>query len=131
MTDEIKNFLIKKVNPAFIIIFGSFAKGTSNRNSDIDIAFYSEDKKFSTYEIFMFAQELADILKMEVDLVDIQEASTVFQVQIFSTGKVIYSNDETLRMTKQMYAYSLYAKLNEERKVILKRIRESGSVYGK
>lgn len=128
--DKIKKFLIEKVNPSFIIVFGSIAKGTDHKESDIDVAFYSETT-FSSYDLFMISQELADLLKKEVDLVDIRKASTVFQAQIFTTGKVIFCADETLRMKMEMTALSMYAKLNEERKHILNNVYESGSVYEK
>ncbi|MGP7818234.1 type VII toxin-antitoxin system MntA family adenylyltransferase antitoxin [Niallia sp. 01092] len=127
----ITEFLTRKINPSFIIVFGSFAKNTTHNGSDIDIGFYTKSKVVTKYEIFMIAQELAALLKREVDLVNIAEASTVFQAQIYTTGKVIFSSDEMLRMTEQMKALSMYAKLNEERKDILNKVDESGTIYEK
>lgn len=127
----ITKFLHTHIQPSFIIIFGSFAKGTSHRESDIDIGFYAKNKKIDKYEIFMLAQELAALLKREVDLVNIAEASTVFQAQIYTTGTVIYSEDDTLRMNEQMKSLKMYAKLNEERKDVLRKVDESGSIYEK
>lgn len=131
MFQQIKDFLIKKVNPLFIIVFGSYAKGKTHKNSDIDIAFYSDDRSLTTYDIFQLSQELADILKLEVDLVNIDFASTVFQAQIYTTGKVIYSKNDTFLKNHQMTALSMYANLNEERDVVLKKIDESRSIYEK
>ncbi|MBN8253625.1 nucleotidyltransferase domain-containing protein [Priestia flexa] len=131
IVQSITDFLHTHIDPSFIIVFGSFAKGTTHQESDIDIGFYVKHKKLEKYEIFMLAQELATILKREVDLVNIAEASTVFQAQIYMTGTVIYSNDDRLRMSEQMKALKMYAKLNEERKDILKKVDESGSIYEK
>ncbi|KSU86154.1 nucleotidyltransferase domain-containing protein [Priestia aryabhattai] len=131
IVQSITDFLHTHIDPSFIIVFGSFAKGTPHQESDIDIGFYVKHKKLEKYEIFMLAQELATILKREVDLVNIAEASTVFQAQIYMTGTVIYSNDDKLRMSEQMKALKMYAKLNEERKDILKKVDESGSIYEK
>ncbi|MCP1191453.1 nucleotidyltransferase domain-containing protein [Priestia flexa] len=131
IVQSITDFLHTHIDPSFIIVFGSFAKGTPHQESDIDIGFYVKHKKLEKYEIFMLAQELATILKREVDLVNIAEASTVFQAQIYMTGTVIYSNDDRLRMSEQMKALKMYAKLNEERKDILKKVDESGSIYEK
>ena len=125
----IQDFLTNKVRPSFIIVFGSYAKGLSRQNSDIDIAFYSEDTVLSSYDLFIIAQELAELLKIEVDLIDVRKASTVLKAQIFTTGKVIYADDELLLKKQQMTALKMYAELNEQRKVILNRIEESGSVY--
>jgi predicted nucleotidyltransferase len=127
----IRDFLLNKINPVFIIVFGSYAKGSTHQDSDIDVAFFSEDSHLTSYDLFFIAQELADILKMEVDLVDVKKASTVFKSQIYTTGVVIYSKDETLLQKQQMTSLSMYAKLNEERAGILKNINESGCIYEK
>ncbi|MCU7712603.1 hypothetical protein OD999_25960 [Priestia megaterium] len=66
-----------------------------------------------------------------MNLVNIAEASTVFQAQLYTTGTVIYSEDDTLRMNEQMKALKMYAKLNEERKDVLRKVYESGSIYEK
>ncbi|MBD8590385.1 nucleotidyltransferase domain-containing protein [Peribacillus simplex] len=129
MFQTIQDTLIKKIDPVFIIIFGSYAKKSTHKDSDIDIAFYCEDQSLTTYEVFQLAQELADILKIEVDLVNIRTASTVFKAQIYTTGTVIYSVNDTLLKNLQMTALSMYAKLNEERENILKKIGESGTIY--
>lgn len=129
MFQTIQDTLIKKIDPVFIIIFGSYAKKSTHKDSDIDIAFYSENQMLTTYEVFQLAQELADILKIEVDLVNIRTASTVFKAQIYTTGTIIYSTNDTLLKNLQMTALSMYAKLNEERENILKKIGESGTIY--
>lgn len=130
MCSIIVNMLTKKFDPSFIIIFGSYAKQTTHEGSDVDIAFYT-NKEVTQYEAFIVAQELAAALHREVDLVNIKDASTVFQAQIYSTGKVIFSKDNELRMRLHAQAFSMYAKLNEERQPILKKIDESGSIYEK
>lgn len=131
MFQKIPEFLISKFNPAYIIVFGSYAKNSTHKDSDIDVAFYSQEPPLTSYEIFLVAQELADNLKIEVDLVNLKTVSTVFKAQVYTTGTVIYSKDDTLLKTHQMTALSMYAKLNEEREDILKNIKESGSIYEK
>lgn len=99
---QVTKFMTKKINPDFIIIFGSYATGTTHSKSDIDIAFYRDDYTFSAYELFMTSQELADTLTIEVDLIDLKEASTVFAAQIFSTGKVIYSKNANIQNVREV-----------------------------
>ncbi|MEK3937240.1 nucleotidyltransferase domain-containing protein [Sporosarcina sp. FSL W7-1349] len=45
-SNDIKEQLIEKlkqqVNPDFIILFGSFAKGTVHEESDVDLAYFSD-----------------------------------------------------------------------------------------
>lgn len=127
--ESIKSQLVQAIDPFLIMIFGSYAKGNTREDSDIDIAFFS-NQKFNEYEVFTVAQQLADKLGREVDLIDINKASTVFKAQIIGTGKVIYCSDETQRMNFMMRALKEYALLNEERAVILEKIKERGKVYG-
>jgi len=128
---EIIAFLKEKIDPDFIILFGSYAKGYARPDSNVDIAFYKEGGMLTPYECFLYAQELADRLNKDVDLIDLNHASTVFQAQIFATGIVMDIKNENALNVKRMLAYSLYAKLNEERAEILKNIAESGAVYGR
>lgn len=124
----IRDFLKSKVDPAFIIVFGSYAKQTERPDSDIDIAFYSPNATFSAYDTFLLAQDLADLIGIEVDLVDLDRASTVFRTQIYMTGTVIFARDETDLQKQKMTALSMYAKLNESRKEILDNIDERGTI---
>lgn len=89
----------------------------------------NDDIKLDDYERFMLAQELAEKLNKNVDLIDLRQATTVFQTQIVSTGKVIFCNDNNRRMNFEMLTLKMYAKLNDERKEILEKIQESGEVY--
>ena len=78
---------------------------------------------------FELAQELAVQLHREVDLVDLRTASTVMRMQVLSTGTCLNTQNESVRREFEMYDYSDYARLNEERREI-KRISASGLVYG-
>lgn len=122
--------LRKEFNPIVIYLFGSAAKNRLREDSDIDIAFLT-DNDVDSYECFMKAQELANIFNREVDLINLNTSSTVFKAQVVGTGKRIYCTDETKRMYFEMRVLKSYAMLNEEREVILKKIKERGTVYGK
>ncbi len=131
MEKTIIDTLCEKISPYLIILFGSIVNGNRHNQSDIDIAFLSNETKFDKYELFMIAQELASKLGQDVDLIDLKQASTVFQAQIVQTGKIIYCTDDQKKAEFQMKALKMYAKLNEERAEIIKRIDESGSIYEK
>lgn len=124
----INRYLTEKISPYLIILFGSAAKGNLRKDSDIDIAFLSE-KHFDDYDIYIYSQELADILGRDVDLVNLEKASTVFKAQIIGTGKVIYCTDEKKRMLFYMLTYKKYARLNEERQCIFKKLEERGTFF--
>jgi len=52
------------------------------------------------------------------------------RAQVISTGQCIQSNNEPARAEFEMYAYSDYARLNGERRDILRDIKERGLIYG-
>ena len=79
----------------------------------------------------LISQELAAKLGRDVDLIDLNQASTVFQAQIIHTGKVIYCIDDQKRQQFELKTLKMYKKLNEERFPVLKRIDGSGAVYEK
>ena len=118
-----------QLNTHFIVLFGSFAKGTAREDSDIDLAYFS-DQQLSSYERFILAGELATVAGHEVDLVDIKEIDTVFTMQIFSEGVPIYMQDENEFIRQKMRAYSMYATLSEQRAGIIEAIKQRGSVLG-
>lgn len=125
----IVDFLLQELDPQMIYLYGSFARKEGRADSDVDLAFYGNCSK-DPYELIMLANQLAAILKKDVDLVHLQTASTVFQAQIVSTGEVLYVQDEVFHANYEIRVYKEYAMLNRERKEILERIREEGSVYG-
>jgi predicted nucleotidyltransferase len=101
-----------------IIIFGSVAKGTARAESDIDIAYLSSLRK-STYQRFRIGQQLADILHRDVDLIDFEESSTVFQIQIATTGMVLYEEQPLPRQLAYIQAFREYVQLNDKRQSLL------------
>jgi len=126
----IKEFLVKQVEPYLIILFGSAASGKLRPDSDLDLAFLS-DLKFDAYDIFLYANRLADSLGRDIDLIDLGKASTVLKAQIIGKGKVIFNGDNLRRMVFAMNALKEYAVLNEERQCILDRYQERGLHYAK
>lgn len=123
------SFLVKNLDPYFMVLFGSVLTDQMRPDSDVDIAFYGA-KKLTDYELFMLTQELASLLGRDVDLVNLDKVSTVFQAQIIGKGRLIYDKNKSLRQQFFMLTLKKYARLNEERKEILERIGERGMVYG-
>lgn len=119
--------LLKDFNIISVYLFGSAAKNQLKPESDIDIAFLSF-LDVDEYECFMKAQELAEIFKRDVDLIDLKKASTVFKAQIIGTSSLIYCNDDVKRAYFEMRALKEYALLNEERAEIIKNIQKGERV---
>lgn len=109
--------------------FGSQAKGNGRPDSDVDLAVLAR-YPIPALRRFELAQELAAQLHRDVDLVDLRTASTVMRMQVLSTGEYLDASNDSARREFEMYVYSDYARLNEERREILKRVRASGMIYG-
>ena len=128
LKDQLIQEIIKELQPAFIILFGSFAKGVVREDSDIDLAYFS-DRALTNYERFILANKLAQLVGREVDLADIKQIDTVFNVQIFHKGTPIYITDENVFITQRIRAYRMYADLNERRAPVLDAVKKSGRVF--
>lgn len=121
--------LLKDFNVTAVYLFGSASKNQLKPESDIDIAFLNFSE-IDEYTCFMKAQELAEIFKRDVDLIDLRKASTVFKAQIVGTGSLIYCNDDVKTAYFEMRALKEYALLNEERADIIKNIKKGNKIYG-
>lgn len=101
-----------------IYIFGSYATGEVNKESDIDIAFLS-DRKIEKYDIFIKAQEISGKVDKEVDLIDLKDSTTVFQNQVVRNGVVILDREPIEREKFEIVVLKKYMELNELRKELL------------
>jgi uncharacterized protein len=111
-----------------VYIYGSMVKGGVTSSSDVDIAVLSS-VSLAARDRWDLSQKLALLLKRDVDLVDFKKASTVFQFQVVSTGERIFCDDPQWCEPVEDLIYSDYARLNEERKDILRDIKDRGSVF--
>jgi predicted nucleotidyltransferase len=109
--------------------FGSTVRGAVHSGSDVDLAILARHALDATRR-YDLAQELAVLLAREVDVVDLRAASTVMRMQVLSAGRCVFCSDEPARRHFEMLAYADYARLNEERRDILRRVRDEGRVYG-
>lgn len=112
-----------------IYLFGSTVQETANMESDIDLAILPVNP-IDPLERWTLTQDLANLLKRDVDLVDLRRASTVMQIQVISSGQCLYESNRFERDRYEDYVYSSYARLNEERKDIINEVKNRGTVYG-
>jgi len=125
--DYIKSFLIDKLKAELIYLFGSYASGKVRDDSDLDLAFLTQEN-IDDYQRFLTAQNLASELNIEVDLIDLSKASTVFKSQIIQ-GKLLYAKNRQQKQEFELLVLKKYARLNEERKEIIEKI-ERGAADG-
>ena len=124
---RIVTFLREKIpDLKALYLFGSYADGSANRESDVDIAFLTDNapEPLQKWEI---AQELARELSADVDLIDLKTTNTIFRYQILSTGKRIYGGGFEVESFETL-AYSFYLRFQEERKPIIDAFIKSAEV---
>lgn len=128
--EPIKKKLIDDFECEAVILFGSFARGTQNEKSDIDIAFKSK-RKISKKEIFEEKILLEDISKKDIDLVDLDEINDDFRYEILMNGKELFCEDKTKFDLYKLDMFREYLDLNESRLSIIDRVKNGGTIYGK
>ena len=131
LLDKIQEKLIQDFKPLAIILFGSYARNSQNKDSDIDIAIIAQntDKK----DIFYAKQNLEQIFMKDIDLVNLKDTniSDGFRYEILMNGIVLYCSDSYELEIYKLNMFREYLELNESRKDIINRIKEGGTIYGK
>ncbi|MCL6632751.1 MAG: nucleotidyltransferase domain-containing protein [Alicyclobacillus herbarius] len=125
---QIVTYLTDNVRPLLIYLFGSAARGQLRSDSDVDVAFLPQHP-LHAYDTFLHAQALADVVKRDVDLVDLSRASTVMQAEVVARGQRLYEADRNERYGFEMRTLKAYTMLNEERQCILDRMQKRGSAF--
>ena len=110
--------------------FGSSVSGERSPESDIDLAVLATTPLDPLLR-FDLQERLASTLSQNVDLVDLRAASPVMAIQVIGKGRLILDEDAAARGRFEDLTYSVYARLNEERRGILERVAAEGTVYGR
>jgi uncharacterized protein len=113
-----------------IYIFGSQATGMNSTSSDVDIAFFTPfEYKMDTVFIYKVKMQLEEAIGKDVDFIHLNQASTVLQFVVTTTGSQLYVKNASLVLRYETLVLSMYQRLQEERKDILNEIISSGKVY--
>ena len=128
--DEIKDKVLEIINSLTecdaIVIFGSYARGTDNDESDIDIAIKVREQ-ISKTKLYEIKEILEEKLKRDIDLINLDNVQNDgFKYEILINGKTIYCKDEYKFDLYKLDAYREYLELNEARKDIVENIRKGG-----
>jgi len=111
--------IVQKVpSVKLIYLFGSMATGQQHDNSDLDIAILPSPA-LDNLARWQIAQDLACEFDINVDLVDLNTASTVLCQQVIITGELLWGNrvDDDFFAVKTM---SMYQHLQQERALIMR-----------
>lgn len=119
----IKKIILEKIDCEAIVLFGSYARGTQNNESDIDIAIKPKNE-ISKKELFYLSQTIEEEVKKDIDLVDLQNIEDGFRYEILINGKNLYCEDEFKFDLYKLDMYREYLELNESRKDIIDKIKK-------
>ena len=112
-SQEQKNHLCEigeKFNLRFVILHGSYAKGTPREGSDLDIAVV-RDRRVDLEEFLQIHAELADIFgdshKRELDLKTLYQVDPLFRYLVTRDGVLLYGSTSDYEEFKA-YAFRDY-----------------------
>ncbi len=134
LTDSWQTRIIAQIESAYpqawaLYAFGSQVQGEANAESDLDLALLMPHP-IDAVLLWEQAQGLAQQLGMDVDLIDLQAASTVFRKQILETAQCLKQWDPVATAHFETLVFSQYLRFNEERQEILEGIQQDRQVYG-
>jgi len=124
--------VIRETVPDFVAVyrFGSTVRGEQRADSDVDLAVLAA-VALDPVARFDLQERLAVALRRDVDLVDLRRASTVMAMQVISHGEPIATGDALERERFEDHVFGAYARLNEERRDILRQVFRDGTVHGR
>lgn len=82
-------------------------------------------------KILLQQQELEDILKKDVDLINLDDIADGFRYEILINGKILFCRDSYLFDLYKLEQFREYLELNESRQEIIKAIKRGERIYGK
>ncbi len=122
--ETLSKYFNEKDEIIFAYIFGSLAKKTANKLSDIDIAIFIDEKKINEND-FRYgyqAELLTDLMKLlrtkKVDLVILNSAPPLLRHRVIYYGELIYSAGEKERIRFQVDTINRYMDYKMLRKKI-------------
>lgn len=126
----IKKVILEKIDCEAILLFGSYARGTQNAESDIDLAIKT-NHKISKKEMFQTRLQLEETIKKDIDLINLDDIKDDFRYEILMSGKTLYCKNELKFELYKLDMYQEYFDLNEGRHAIIEKVKNGGKIYGK
>lgn len=127
--DNIKEILLKNLELDAIVLFGSYARNRERIDSDIDVAIKPkcDIPKETLIEI---QEEIEEKIDTDIHLINLDVIEDDFRYDILITGKELYVANEMYFIEYKLAAFNKYLDLNEDRQIIINKIKEGGTLYG-
>ena len=93
-------------------LFGSYVSGRISPMSDVDIAVLLKEPfpkgRYLIHQMDYLAVKIEEVLKKEVDTVEMNRQGLIFQYNVLRTGKLIYDADPSFRVNYVSRLISAY-----------------------
>lgn len=100
--------LAKKYDLTLVVLFGSQATGQTHRESDVDVAYMSEEKLSFDDEALLNTDLTGIFQNDKVSLVNLKTASPLLLKQIVTNAVVLYEKEPHLFVEMFLYALRMY-----------------------
>lgn len=131
IVEKLKEILLDKLNNVeAIVLFGSYSRGKEKFDSDIDVAI-KLSKPLEKENIISLKNEIEEILGIDVHLIDLYSINEDFRYEILISGKTLYCKNEYEFEMYKLKCFSEYLMFSEDRKPIIDKVKNGGTLYGK
>ncbi len=100
--EKLRQLLEKRREILFAYLFGSFARGTAGNLSDVDVAIFLDKGQIPGSGPYGYKSEMMVTLRQytgkDVDLVILNDASTLLRFQVIKDGKLLLCRSEGDRL---------------------------------
>jgi predicted nucleotidyltransferase len=112
-----------------VYCFGSYSTGHAGPESDLDLAILLPTAP-DPVQVWELAGEVADLVDVAVDLVDLRSASTIMQFQVITHGQRLWAQALPAGLFECLVVGQKWA-LDTAREGVLSDILKDGRVYGR
>ncbi|ACM60766.1 putative nucleotidyltransferase [Caldicellulosiruptor bescii] len=132
----LREYFEKEDAVVFAYLFGSYAKGKLHEKSDVDVAVYlneriaKDSKKVLEFQI-KHMSNISDILRREVDLVVLNQASPLLRHEVISEGILLLEKDHDKLVNFKKMSFYYYQDWLHIMKIKMMYIKERIAANGK
>ncbi len=109
--------LLQEYDIKLIYIFGSYAKGNNNANSDLDIAVLLNNDYDPMDKLSLIGDLTSMFKRDDIDLVILNSANSVLKHQVIKYGKLIFMENEDIKVNFEVRVLKEYMDMEPFRRI--------------
>jgi predicted nucleotidyltransferase len=115
---------------AAVYLYGSQARGDAGRDSDVDLAVFTNGEPLSALRMWDARGRVESAFRSDVDLVHLDAVPTVLQNQVIADGVRVYSGDPYAADLFEIRVIREYEDFKRRRAPLEADIAARGTIYG-